>query len=176
MKRTAALLTFTLFVVLSHAQKAPANTGSQVKQPAAQEALDFHNKVRKDVGTAPLQWSTELAAYAQAWADNLANTGCNMKHRPHSGEWKQIHGENIFWGSGLAYSALDASKSWYSEIQDYKHGPLNDSNWSVAGHYTQMVWKNTTQVGIATVTCTDGSILIVANYDPPGNYMGEKAY
>jgi pathogenesis-related protein 1 len=176
MKRTIALSALTLSVIFSNAQKVPTITGSQVTQPAAQEALDFHNKVRKDVGTPPLQWSLELAKYAQAWADNLANTGCDMKHRPHSGKWKQIHGENIFWGMGAAYSALDASNSWYSEIKDYKHGPLNDGNWSVAGHYTQMVWKSTTHVGIATVTCKDGSILIVANYDPPGNYMGEKAY
>ena len=176
MKSIICYYSLSLLSFFSFGQTVPTVTGSQVKQPAAQEALDFHNKVRKDVGTPALQWSAELARYAQAWADNLANTGCEMKHRPHSGEWKQIHGENIFWGMGAAYSAFDASESWYSEIKDYKHGPLNDGNWSVAGHYTQMVWRKTTQVGIATVTCKDGSILIVANYDPAGNYMGEKAY
>jgi len=157
-------------------QTVPNETGSKVNQKVAQEALDFHNKVRKDVGTPPLEWSVELAKYAQAWADNLAKNKCAFEHRPYSGEWKQIHGENIFWGSASSYNAIDASKSWYSEIKDYKHGPLTENNWSVAGHYTQMVWRTTAKVGIGQAVCKNGEILIVANYDPAGNYMGEKAY
>jgi pathogenesis-related protein 1 len=176
MNKPILFLTYLAAVTMSVAQTVPSTTGSKANQKDAQEALDFHNKVRKDVGTKPLQWSTELAKYAQAWADNLANTGCDMKHRPHAGEWKQIHGENIFWGSGAGYTVLNASESWYSEIKDYKHGPLTNDNWADAGHYTQMVWKSTTQVGIAQVTCKGGEILIVANYDPPGNYMGDSAY
>jgi pathogenesis-related protein 1 len=158
------------------AQLVPSATGSNVNQKDAQEALDFHNKSRKEVGTAPLLWSVELAKYAQAWVDNLAKRNCAFEHRPHSGEFKQMHGENIFWGSGKIYTALDASESWYSEIKVYKHGPLKSDNWSAVGHYTQMVWKSTTHVGIAQATCKGGEILIVANYDPAGNYMGESPY
>lgn len=157
-------------------QTVPSETGSKVTQDDAQQALDFHNKVRKDVGAPALQWSAELAQYAQAWADNLAKKGCKMEHRPDAGEWKQQHGENIFWASGGSYGLLDASKAWYSEIKDYKHGPISDANWPVAGHYTQMVWKNTTQVGIAMATCASGEIIIVGNYSPPDNYWGQKAY
>ena len=164
------------FTSVAIAQTVPSNTGSRVNQQQAQSALEFHNKVRKDVGTPPLEWSVELASYAQVWADNLAKKNCAFEHRPHSGEFKQIHGENIFWGSAASYTVLDASESWYSEIKDYKHGPLRDDNWSVAGHYTQMVWKSTTQVGIAQAVCKGGEILIVANYDPAGNYMGQSPY
>jgi hypothetical protein len=39
-----------------------------------------------------------------------------------------------------------------------------------------MVWKNTTHVGVGIGVCKSGEILIVANYNPPGNYMGEKPY
>ena len=87
-----------------------------------------------------------------------------------------LYGENIFWGKGRDYSALDASKGWYSEIEHYTHGVLNSSNWSKTGHYTQMVWKSTTQVGIAVAKCSNGAIIIVANYNPGGNYMGESPY
>jgi uncharacterized protein YkwD len=166
-----------LFSVTTWAQTVPSATGSKVSQQDAQAALDFHNKVRKDVGTPALEWSAELATYAQAWADHLAkDENCNMKHRPRQGEWTQIHGENIFWGSASSYNAVDASESWYSEIKDYKHEVLNNSNWYAAGHYTQMVWRNTTKVGIGQVTCPSGAIIIVGNYDPAGNYLGEKAY
>jgi uncharacterized protein YkwD len=173
---------FALFVVLfcaysfdSIAQNGPLKTGSKVLVKDAQEALDFHNKVRADVGSPPLQWSEELSRYAQAWADHLASE-CNLEHRPHSGPWAQKHGENIFWGSGEEYTALHASESWYSEIKDYKYGPLTDHNWYKTGHYTQMVWKSTTHVGFGMAVCKSGAMLIVANYSPSGNYMGEKPY
>ncbi len=175
--KTKALLTgLTFYAFISFAQTVPVSTGSKVSQKDAQEALDHHNKVRKDVGTPPLEWSVELAKYAQAWADNLVKRNCAFEHRPDKGEWSGNYGENIFWGSATSYNALDASESWYSEIKDYKHGPLNDKNWSVAGHYTQMVWRSTTHVGIGQGTCKNGEVLIVANYNPPGNYMGQKAY
>src|SRR5258708_1236388 len=171
---------FLLGILLSGtsvwSQKVPSQTGSKVSQQDAQAALDFHNKARNDVGSPPLEWSKELAKYAQAWADQLVKENCKLKHRPHEGAWKQIHGENIFWGSADSYTARDASEDWYSEIKDYKHGPLTGSNWYATGHYTQMVWKSTTKVGIGQAVCKDGAIIIVGNYDPPGNYLGEKAY
>src|SRR5262249_32269949 len=83
-----------------YSQTVPSSTGSKISQSDAQAALEYHNKVRKEVGSPPLEWSVELSAYAQAWAEHLAkNNKCKMQHRPHEGKWKQVHGENIFWGS-----------------------------------------------------------------------------
>jgi uncharacterized protein YkwD len=176
-KRTNILLSVCILIASNAvAQKVPDFIGSKVSKLQAQEALDFHNKVRADVKVKPVEWSADLAKYAQEWADHLASEGCDMQHRPNSGKWAQKYGENIFWGMGKDYSAKDASESWYSEIKDYVHGVLNNSNWYNTGHYTQMVWYNTTYVGIAIARCADGGIIIVANYNPPGNYMGEKAY
>lgn len=171
-----AAITLGMFIVRVQAQIVPDFTGSKVTMKEAQIALNFHNKVRADVRVIPLAWSPDLAKIAQEWADHLASQGCDMKHRPKDGEWAQKYGENIFWGKGADYSALDASKSWYSEIEHYTYGVLNSSNWSKTGHYTQMVWKKTKQVGIAVAKCADGAIIIVANYNPPGNYMGESPY
>lgn len=142
----------------------------------AQNALAFHNGVRKDVGAAPLQWSALLARFAQAWADHLASTGCKMKHRPYNGEWKQQYGENIYWGSNNTFLATDAAKRWYNEINDYQHIPLNVDNLAKVGHYTQMVWKGSTAVGMGKASCPNGATIIVANYDPMGNQIGKKAY
>jgi pathogenesis-related protein 1 len=173
------LLTFILLMIIStaRAQTVPNHTGSNATPAEALAALDHHNKVRNDVGVPPLTWSPELAAFAQAWADHLAHDkGCDMQHRPRSGQWQQKYGENIFWGMGARYTLLSASTSWYSEIKDYKHGPISDVNWPVAGHYTQMVWSTTTEVGFGVATCRDGATIIVANYSPSGNYWGQKAY
>jgi pathogenesis-related protein 1 len=167
---------FFLMTLNVMAQQVPTTTGSKVSQSEAQESLDFHNKVRNDVGTKPLEWSSELAAYAQEWADHLASNDCAFEHR--SGQYDvKNYGENIFWGSSASsYNTLSACKSWYSEIEQYVHGELTNDNWSVAGHYTQMVWYSTTAVGIGSATCSNGAIIVVANYNPPGNYMGQKAY
>lgn len=167
------LLTVTL---LLNAQVVPDKTGSKISKTDAQIALDHHNKVRKDVGSPPLQWSAELADFAQKWAEHLASEGCLMQHRPRSGEWKQQYGENIFWGSASSYTPLDASESWYSEIKEYKYDVVTMDNYYPTGHYTQMVWKNTTHVGIGVAICADGGIIIVANYNPAGNYIGQKPY
>jgi pathogenesis-related protein 1 len=158
------------------AQDLSKGTGSSISVEQAQASLDFHNKVRKDVGVPPLEWSVELSAYAQAWADQLKAEGCKPKHRPRTGEWKQQYGENIFWGSNTSFTALYASEGWYSEIKYYVHGPLRSESWAKAGHYTQMIWRSTTKLGFGIAECSNGGIIIVANYDPAGNYMGEKAY
>lgn len=152
------------------------DTGISAVSPSeAQKALDFHNAARKEVGVPPLKWSTVLAKFAQEWAEHLAKTG-DFSHRPYSGSWAQKYGENIFYGYGTVYTVLDASESWYSEKKDFINVPLNESNWSVAGHYSQMVWRNTETVGIGIAKSKDGSYIIVANYNIPGNWIGEKAY
>lgn len=176
MKKLVFFIVFAVFSTQLLSQTVPTNIGSKATKEEAQAALDFHNKVRKDVGVEPLEWSAELATYAQAWADHLAADNCDMKHRPRSGEWIQKYGENIFWGSGNGYTALDASESWYSEIKDYKYGTLTSDNWYGTGHYTQMIWRNSKKIGIGVARCAGGGVIIVANYDPVGNYMGEKPY
>jgi pathogenesis-related protein 1 len=129
-----------------------------------------HNKVRADVGVAPLKWSSDIAAYAQQWAEQLALSGCKMKHRS-----PNAYGENLFQGTFGAYTAVDASKAWVTEKKDYAGGVLTESNWAPAGHYTQMVWRQTTRLGCGQAIC--GNTLIVAcNYDPPGNLMGRRPY
>ncbi|MCB8964218.1 MAG: SCP-like extracellular [Bacteroidales bacterium] len=175
------ILLITLLAVFSMpailwAQDVPGKTGSDIAQADAQALLNHHNKVRADVGCPPLQWSPQLAEYAQAWANHLASEGCLMEHRPFSGKWAQKYGENIFWGSASSYTPLDASKSWYSEIAKYKYTEVTETNYVSTGHYTQMVWKNTTHVGVGVAVCKGGGIIIVANYNPPGNYVGQKPY
>ena len=165
-----------LFVMQSNAQLVPVATGSAVTKEDAQKALDFHNKVRKDVGVARLEWSTEVAAFAQLWANKLAAEGCKLEHRPASGKWSQLYGENIYFGTAKGINTLDASKAWYSEIKDFTDGKLTVKNFTKVAHYTQMVWKTTSKIGIAKAGCPSGATIIVANYSPLGNYMGQRPY
>ena len=137
--------------------------------------VSLHNKARADVDVGPLVWSKSLAAYAQSWADHLASTSCRMEHRPRSGPWKQEHGENLLIGTVGYHGVVDALRAWEREKSVYHGAALNSSNWDPSGHYTQMVWKSTSQIGCAKAECR-GNVLVVCNYDPPGNILGQKPY
>lgn len=135
---------------------------------------EAHNKYRRETGVPDLEWDTKLAAYAQEWADHLKSAnGCNMKHRPRSGKYTQKHGENLAWASGKEMEPSEVVDDWYSEIKDYNYSKNSCSG--VCGHYTQVVWKNSRKLGCAMAKCQDSEIW-VCNYDPPGNYNGEKPY
>jgi len=149
--------------------------GSNLSLQEVQELLRLHNKVRADVGVRPVTWSKKLAIYAQEWANHVASTNCKLTHRPTSGKWKQEYGENLVMRTGGSYGVADAVKEWQSEKQYYRGQTLNPSNWYDSGHYTQMVWKNSEEMGCAKVEC-NGNIIVVCNYDPPGNILGQKPY
>lgn len=152
-----------------------SNTGSKVSPDDAQAVLEQHNKARSDLGIPPLTWSAEVAAYAQQWADYLAGQGnCALEHNDNRSKG---YGENLYAASSAeAFKPLDASLAWYNEIKDYTYSKLGDGNWQKTSHYTQMIWKNTTALGMGVATCANGGVVVVANYNPAGNYSGEYPY
>jgi len=170
------LLLVLCIAIICQSQTISTETGSKISVKDAKSALEFHNNAMKEVGANALQWSNELAAFAQKWADNLAAEGCKMQHRPKTGKWSQQYGENIFWASSTIFTVKDACISWYNEKKDFTGPIFTGHEEKVVGHYTQMVWRKTTKMGIGVAKCSNGGVIIVANYDPPGNYLGEKAY
>lgn len=118
----------------------------------------------------PLTWSNELAADAQAYAEKLARTQ-SFQHATCD------DGENLYWYSATtAHPGEDASLSWLEERDAYRHGRGWHRNFSEVGHYTQMIWKDTKQVGIGTAVASDGSTYVVARYHPAGNYTNQLPY
>ena len=140
----------------------------------AQEALDAHNRYRSEVGVPPLQWSDSLAASAQQWADHLAATG-SFEHSGTQGQ-----GENLWKGTANAFSLTQMVDRWGAEKQYFKNGAFPDvsttGNWGDVGHYTQIVWKDTSQVGCASADGSDGNSYLVCRYVSPGNFQGQAAF
>jgi pathogenesis-related protein 1 len=130
----------------------------------------YHNKVRADVGVSALEWSGELAALAQQWTEQLARSGCALRHRR-----PNAYGENLFQGTLGAYTALDAARAWESEKKDYAGSALTQADAPRVGHYTQMVWRQTQRLGCGQAVCAD-TLIVACNYAPPGNVLGRKPY
>jgi len=149
--------------------------GSHLTPLEVRQLLALHNRARAEVGLAPLAWSNSLAAYAQKWADHLASTSRRMEHRPRSGEWKQQHGENLFMGTVGYYGVADAVAAWEHEKSAYDGSIIDESNVRVYGHYTQLMWRSTKRIGCAKIECA-GNLIVVCNYDPPGNVLGQAPY
>ncbi len=134
-----------------------------------QQFIDAHNRWRSQVGVGPIEWDKNLEKFAAQWAVELGKKGCKMKHRPNN-----EYGENLYWSSGRTFEPTYTVDSWGSEIKDYD-GKVCCQNDVVVGHYTQIVWRTTTQVGCAAIKCGT-QIIVVCNYNPAGNWVGQHPY
>lgn len=153
-----------------------SNTGSKMTAQEAQQMVAFHNQVRAEVGVGQVTWSPEIAQFAQQWADHLAQQG-KFEHRPNN---QQKYGENLAAGSSPNYRPIEGAQGWYGEKNLYPPRAPFSVQLLPAGHYTQMVWRQTTQIGAGKAVCTRGQYkgwtIVVCNYNPRGNMQGQPAY
>jgi pathogenesis-related protein 1 len=140
-----------------------------------------HNAARAAVNPVPstplpaMTWDATVAAAAQSWADQ-----CNFSHNTGG------YGQNLYASSARSASAAPTPQSvvdsWVSEAANYTYATNSCSG--TCGHYTQVVWRNSTLLGCGMTYCTTGSPFsgfstwynVVCDYSPPGNYVGQKPY
>jgi hypothetical protein len=138
--------------------------------------LALHNAERTALGLPPLAWSDTMAAQAAVWANRLAELGV-FGHSPQ--EIRPGQGENLWMGTAGAFTLEEMVGGWSSEKRLYHYGRFPDvggsGEWHVVGHYTQMIWRDTSEVGCALVR-GNGADYLVCRYSPPGNVYGEWPY
>ncbi|KAL9983265.1 hypothetical protein ACROYT_G005411 [Oculina patagonica] len=139
----------------------PSNRSSSSSNAVFQEALVAHNKLRAMHHVLPLQWNATLAEHAQRTAESVASDPSTFQGEP--------VGENIaqIWHD-LPRAPLKATTIWYSEKKSFSfsYPELNDK----VKHFTQMVWKDTTQLGMGAAPSPSGKyVIVVALYRPLGN-------
>lgn len=174
-------LTFGFVLLALLLPLAPAQALDAAPQ---KEILKAHNGWRHAVGVPPLRWANDLEVAAQRWAKHLADQGCAMEHS--SAKARQNTGENLFWASPLRWSdgrsemqKLPPAKvvdSWGDERDDYDHARNACRSGRVCGHYTQVVWRNTRELGCAMQQCSDRAQIWVCRYRPAGNWVGQRPY
>lgn len=137
------------------------DSGDGIDVDFAKAILDSHNSYRALHRAPALSWSQDAYDYAQ---NNAENYDC-------SGVLTHTHGK---YGENLAagYSGGPASvKAWYDEGETYDYSSANTYN-----HFTQVVWKSSTQLGCAYKDCRSNGwgLYVICEYDPPGNVIGEE--
>ncbi|KAH9964821.1 CAP domain-containing protein [Russula compacta] len=150
--------------VASSSSSSSLNSSGTVSTADIQAFLTGHNSVRAQHGAAALTWSQSLSSSAQEWAN-----GCKFQH---SGG---PNGENLAAGTGI-YTPTNAVQEWVNEASQYNSGDPEPS------HFTQVIWKATTNVGCGIQQCSGifsssygPATYIVCQYSPAGNVIWEFA-
>lgn len=179
------LLSIVLMLVGSTALPFRQDSSAATSALATQDrdaVLAAHNNARKnDVpgntgGPLPnLEWDDALATASQTYAETLAKTKCgSIDHDDNRGD---DVGENLYTSGTTDASAppgsgADAVASWVAEKADYTYASNTCAPEKACGHYTQVVWRDTTKVGCGRATCTADDFVNtvwVCRYSPAGN-------
>jgi uncharacterized protein YkwD len=161
-------------VVERRSNAAPAPRGAALLREAM---LAGHNDARRRLGLPPLAWNAALAADARLYAEELARTG-RFEHSPQP-RGNPPEGENLWTGTRGDYSYREMVGHWVAEQRFYQPLPVpessNSGRFGDVGHYTQIVWRATREVGCAEASNRTDDY-VVCRYVPAGNIVGEVAY
>ncbi len=169
---TASAMCACLALLMTAAPALPQ--ASRALAPHEGAWLDAHNAARAEVGLAPLAWSDALAADAARWAEHLAARDRFEHAAPHE---RAGQGENLWRGTRARWSPAETIGFFLAEKRDFRPGTFPDisrtGRWSDVGHYSQIIWPATREVGCAMATNRRDEVL-VCRYWPAGNVWGER--
>ncbi|MEE9328025.1 MAG: CAP domain-containing protein [Cocleimonas sp.] len=165
-----------------HYQQRPPERPPLSNKQRFEGMLNAHNRVRAKHRLKPLKWSNKLQHYSQQWANQLGRgSHCSIKHRSQT-----PYGENLYRSGAVRWSdgrrevspvtIRQVVKAWTDEERWYDYKRNRCQSGKKCGHYTQAVWRDTTEVGCAMKVCADKSQTWVCSYNPPGNYTGKRPY
>ena len=142
-------------------------------------AVEKHNSLRqKHFSNSNLTYSLKLEATAQKYANILASQGTFLHD---CNNLANKYGENLYRSSGTSKPDYNnIIQKWYDEQKYYDHDSNECEQGRVCGHHTQVVWKNSRELGCASAKYTTGSFtngyVTVCKYYPYGNIVGHKPY
>lgn len=145
--------------------------------------LEKHNEARAGVSP-PAHASAPIPVLT--WNSSYANDAANYLSCEHATQHEgSSHGENLgavkrTGGYTLQEAIPVIVAKWDNEKADYDLGTNTCAANKVCGHYTQLVWDKTVQVGCAYATGCPSSanydVVIHCYYEEEGNYQGIAPY
>jgi hypothetical protein len=192
-------------VIAGFVPAASADAAQDRPRLARAGMIEAHNAVRNrtNADLPPMRWSKQAAEQAQAWANTLAEQGCEMRHNPDLRDHGQnLYGQNLYWAGparevtitrsaetgGIVdrksrifvaeITAKEVVESWASEARwyDYESNTCRAPEDESCGHYTQIVWADTTRAGCGMTVCDGKGQIWVCDYEPAGNVIGRRPY
>ena len=143
-----------------------------------QRLLAAHNRERAAAGIPALHWNRALAADAAAWGAELTELG-GLEHAPQDPYDPDVQGENLFAGTRGHFAPEAMVGMWIEEKEHFQPGIFPDNSrtgdYADVGHYTQLMWRDTRQVGCAVVP-GDELDYLVCRYSAAGNVEGERPF
>ncbi|VDN98185.1 unnamed protein product [Rodentolepis nana] len=120
-----------------------------------------------------------METLAETWAEE-----CTLTHPRREDPTYKNTGQNI--AATFGEESVDFEfviRYWSNERKDYDFQHNSCAPGKKCGHYTQVVWANTSSVGCAVKQCDDKfpdlprpAHVYVCQYSPRGNYIGQKPY
>jgi uncharacterized protein YkwD len=159
-----------------HSGQEAAQSHSHARDQLNNRMLAVHNKERIRLGLPALKWNPALVHKAREWGEHLAQKGY-LQHSTE--EFAPNVGENLWMGSSGYWQVEDMIGMFIAERQNYRHDRFpnvsDTGNWKDVGHYTQIVWRDTRELGCALVM-GNGKDVLVCHYFPAGNVHGRRAF
>ena len=131
-----------------------------------QEILEIHNKKRLLHNSPHLKINSDLSKLAKESANKISRKETFTKNIYNG----QYLGENVYIYKGITLEAENICNEWYNEIQNYDKS-LNKYQKNT-GHFTQMIWKETKEIGCGYKR-NEGIYYVVVYYYPAGNTLGD---
>ena len=133
-----------------------------------EEALKQHNKLREIHHANNLKINDNLQNYAQKFAEEIANK--SEEYHSQCLLNGNVIGENIY----IDDSFITGEKMTNEFYNEYKNYDFNKAECEIkALRFTQLIWKNSKEVGFGIAKSKSGKYYSVANYYPAGNSLGE---
>lgn len=161
-----------------------------------QAIVDAHNRLRQSVALGQVSsqppaanmmemvWDDELAAGAQHWSDQCITAHDRAAQR-YDGRFPVGQNLAATWTTRPPTDPSDSQpdfntqiNAWFDEVRIYGFKPITGGHGT--GHYSQLVWGETSHVGCGFTFYYDPARgytkLYVCNYGPGGNVIGSKPY
>lgn len=172
-------------VVANSSAASTCSGANQLTNAEIQEILRIHNAARAEVNVPPLKWNCKLADFAQNWVnkDVWEHSSSEEREKIIVGSYA---GENLAAAapSDAAIATSGPTGWWKKEKPFWNNATGQCQSGKVCGHYTQMVWRKTTEVGCGLKRKSNAmgsdwqgnSAYLSCVYNPGGNYGGEKPF
>ena len=164
-------------------------TGSKFTSAQANALVKYHNDARNEgrIRNPKVKWSNKIARYAQQRANSIAAA---RQYPPrHLPQGQNPYGENL--AAGKASGQVQTVESLYTQWKTKEIGAFKQlgsprtfnnqlaANVMQVGHYTQMIWQGTKEVGAGVVSWQEGGwtvTVVVCCYSPAGNMVTGTIY